>query len=120
LARTTPYRTISTCALMLTCSHVVLAADSESGSTVFHTRWFATNEAQPQAFSGLGPLFNAVSCAACHGTGVVAHLSHSQITRICSQGPREESPAGRATVGPWVLPERRMPLIVMEPGVTIS
>jgi CxxC motif-containing protein (DUF1111 family) len=55
--------------LLLTCSPVVLAADSESGSTVFHTRWFATNEAQPQAFSGLGPLFNAVSCAACHGTG---------------------------------------------------
>jgi len=62
-------RTISTCALLLTCSHVVLAADSESGSTIFHTRWFATNEAQPHAFSGLGPLFNAVSCAACHGTG---------------------------------------------------
>jgi hypothetical protein len=43
-------RTISTCALLLTCSHAVLAADSESGSTVFHTRWFPTNEAQQQAF----------------------------------------------------------------------
>jgi CxxC motif-containing protein (DUF1111 family) len=57
-------------AVDLTDNRLAVANDVTAlGKAVFNAQWSPTAEARPAQFDGLGPLFNVVSCAACHVGG---------------------------------------------------